>query len=81
MTIILLLDMNKSSGPSDVPINVLKKAAPTIVPYLVNHIFNLSFDQGIFPDLMKLAKLIAVFKAGSKLLVNNYRPISLLYIF
>ena len=81
MTIILLLDENKSSGPSDVPISVLKKAAPVIVPYLVNHIFNLSFDNGIFPDLMKLAKLIAIFKSGSKLLVNNYRPISLLSVF
>jgi len=30
---------------------------------------------------MKLAKVIPIFKAGSKLSVNNYRPISLLSIF
>ena len=80
MTIVLQLDETKSAGPSDVPINVLRVAAPIIVPHLV-HIFNLSFATGIFPDLMKLAKVIPIFKTGSKLLVNNYRPISLLSVF
>ena len=79
MTIILLLDDNKSSGPSDIPIKILKIAAPIIIPQLVK-IFNLSFKKGIFPDLMKLAKVIPIFKSGSKLLVTNYRPISLLSI-
>ena len=80
MTIVLQLDVNKSSGPSDVPINVLRISAPIIVPHLVK-IFNLSFLTGIFPDFMKLAKIIPIFKAGSKSLVTNYRPISLLSVF
>ena len=80
MTTLLLLDDNKSSGPSDIPIKILKIAAPIIIPQLVK-IFNLSFKKGVFPDLMKLAKVIPIFKSGSKLLVTNYRPISLLSIF
>ena len=80
MTTVLLLDDTKSSGPSDIPIYILKLAAPIIIPELVK-ILNLSFNEGIFPDLMKLAKVIPVFKSGSKLLVNNYRPISLLSVF
>ena len=80
MTILLLLDDNKSSGPSDIPIKILKIAAPIIIPQLVS-IFNLSFKNGVFPDLMKLAKVIPIFKSGSKLLVTNYRPISLLSVF
>ena len=80
MTILLLLDDTKSSGPSDIPINILKIAAPIIIPQLVK-IFNLSFKHGVFPDLMKLAKIIPIFKSGSKLLVTNYRPISLLSVF
>ena len=80
MTILLSLDDNKSSGPSDIPIKILKSASPIIVPQLVK-VFNLSFEKGVFPDLMKLAKIIPIFKSGSKLLVTNYRPISLLSVF
>ena len=80
MTIVLKLDVTKSSGPSMVPINILRISAPILVPHLVK-IFNLSFRTGIFPNLMKLAKVIPIFKAGSKFLVNNYRPISLLSVF
>ena len=77
MTILLLLDDNKSSGPSDIPIKILKIAAPISIPQLVK-IFYLSYKKGVFPDLMKLAKVIPIFKSGSKLLVTNYRPISLI---
>ena len=80
MTIVLQLDEKKSSGPSDVPLNVLRIAREIIVPHLVS-IFNLSFKTGIFPDLMKLAKVIPIFKVGSKDSITNYRPISLLSIF
>ena len=55
MIILLQLDDNKSSGPTDLPIKILKIAAPLIVPHLVS-IFNLSFKTGKFPNLMKLAR-------------------------
>ena len=42
---------------------------------------NKSFALGQFPTLMKLAKVIPIFKAGIVTDVNNYRPISLLPIF
>ena len=80
MTTLLQLDDKKSPGPSEIPINLLKLSAPIIVPHLVT-ILNLSLQTGIFPNLMKLAKVIPIFKSGSKLLVTNYRPISLLSVF
>ena len=39
---------------------------------------NNSFENGIFPNLLKTAQVIPVFKNGSRLSHSNYRPISLL---
>ena len=41
----------------------------------------LSSSSDIFPNKIKLAKIIPVFKKGSPLLLSNYRPISLLTVF
>ena len=42
-------------------------------------LFNLSFSSGSFPSILKTAKVVPVFKKGSKSDCCNYRPISLLY--
>ena len=42
------------------------------------HICNNSFENGVFPSKMKIAKVVPIFKAGDKSSFNNYRPISLL---
>ena len=41
-------------------------------------LINKSFQSGIFPDIFKIAKVIPIFKSESRVLCNNYRPISLL---
>ena len=41
-------------------------------------LINESFQSGIFPDIFKIAKVIPIFKSESRVLCNNYRPISLL---
>ena len=56
---------------------VLSKVIETIVKPLA-HIFNLSFSSGIFPNDMKIAKIIPLFKNGRKTDFTNYRPISIL---
>ena len=40
-----------------------------------------SFKEGVFPQSLKLARVVPVFKNGSKTDVSNYRPISLLSSF
>ena len=41
-------------------------------------IINQSLTTGIFPDRLKIAKVIPIFKKDSKKLIKNYRPISVL---
>ena len=44
-------------------------------------IFNKSLEHGIFPDKLKLAKVTPVFKSDNRLMISNYRPISVLPVF
>lgn len=74
------LKINKSSGPDDLPVRMIKIVAVDILTPL-SHIYNLSMQKGQYPDLLKISKVIALFKKGNKLLPHNYRPISLLDIF
>ncbi len=80
VNLIKSLDGTKSSGPSSIPTKLLQMIPDLIVLPLCN-IINKSFETGIFPEPIKIAKVIAVFKKGSTQDVNNYRPISLLSIF
>ena len=41
-------------------------------------IYSTSFLTGVFPSVLKTAKVVPVFKKDSKLDYSNYRPISLL---
>ena len=44
----------------------------------LSHICNLSFERGVFPDKLKIAKILPVFKSDDPSLFSNYRPISIL---
>jgi len=60
--------------------NFLKRIIFTIARPL-HHIFLLSFDKGIVPSQLKIAKVIPIFKSGDRCNMDNYRPISLLNSF
>jgi hypothetical protein len=47
----------------------------------LTHVCNLSFRDGVFPDELKIAKVIPIFKNGDRKSVNNYRPVSILNCF
>ena len=42
------------------------------------HLINISLETGVFPDKLKMAKIIPIFKADDPQLFKIYRPISLL---
>ena len=42
---------------------------------------NLSLTEGIFPLQLKIAQVLPLYKNNDPMLVNNYRPISILLFF
>ena len=80
LSIIETLNSNKSPGLDGIGNNVLKISAEAIIGPLT-HILNNSITKGIFPECLKTAKVIPLFKKGDESLCSNYRPISLLSCF
>ena len=78
--VIASLNKNASAGYDEIPVVVIKRCLGYIIKPLV-HIFNVSFQSGIFPDQMKRAKIKPLFKKGDKQNMQNCRPISVLSVF
>ena len=70
----------KAIGPYSIPVYLLKIMSEYIAVPLCD-IINDSFSSGVFPNLMKLAKVIPLYKKSSPENPNSYRPISLLSVF
>lgn len=66
-----------SKDCEDISMILLKRVINSIVSPLTD-IFNKSFIQGIFPENMKIAKVVPLYKNGNKNIFTNYRPVSLL---
>ena len=68
---------NSSAGWDDISPSVLKYIAPYISKALVN-LINLSFQDGLFPDELKIARVIPLYKNDDPMIFSNYRPVSIL---
>ena len=66
-----------SSGYDEILTSIVKIAIPHIQNVLCS-IINNSFKYGIFPDHLKIAVIIPLYKKGNPENFDNYRPISLL---
>ena len=71
------MNASKASGPYSIPSRILRTIEDIIAEPL-SDIINLSFEMGVFPERLKIAEVIPVYKKGSRLSYDNYRPISLL---
>lgn len=76
MTIVQKCANKKSNDYTDMNMELIKQITDVIEPF--TYICNLSFTSGIFPDCMKIAKVIPLFKKGNKSEFSNYRAILLL---
>ena len=77
---IILTLKNTAAGHDDLPGSIMKECEELYITPLT-YIINLSISQGHFPDELKLAKVIPIYKSGEKQIIENYRPISVLSFF
>ena len=76
----ITLKPNTSSGYDCISTKVLKANINEILEPLT-HVIYTSFETGRVPKNMKITKVIPIYKSADKILLNNYRPISLLPAF
>jgi hypothetical protein len=77
--IIMSLDINKSPGHDSIPVKVLKEIVNELTVPLTD-LINMIVMTSTYPDQMKYAHVIPLFKDGDKNSPKNYRGISLLSI-
>ena len=72
----------KSSSPGwdDISPRIVKQTYKCFLEPLV-HISNISILHGVFPNELKIAKVIPLYKGGESKLLVNYRPVSVLPVF
>lgn len=73
--------LNNSSAGADELLPSIMKQCSTLYIHPLTHLINISISQGVFPDDLKLAKILPIFKSDNKQLIQNYRPISVLPYF
>ena len=75
----IINNLKLSKQPND---HISVKIFKTFSSYLCSpicDIINHSFFTGVFPDMLKVAEVVPVFKSGETSLIENYRPISILH--
>ena len=77
---IILLLKNSAAGWDGYDALIIKQIKDFIIsPF--THICNLSITIGVFPQQMKIANIVPIYKSGDNTLFNNYRPVSVLPLF
>ena len=71
------MNTSKSVAPYGIPTNILKLSYSVLSKPLVK-LINFSFSECTFPELLKFANVIPVFKKEDNSDYINYRPISLI---
>ena len=76
-SIIDRLKTKKAQRYTDVETKFIKYGKLVISP-IISNLFNLCIETGVFPNCLKIAEVIPIYKKGDQNMPTNYRPISLL---
>ena len=74
------IQKNKSPGYDEISSDIILDCYNEL-RHIIFHLCHKSLSTGIFPDKLKIAKVLPFFKTDDKTLLNNYRPISILPCF
>lgn len=74
---IAALKPKKATGIDSISVETVKRCATSLAPHLVS-LLNNCIEKGIYPDALKVARVVPVHKGGDKSNTANYRPISVL---
>ena len=77
LNIVAKFDGKTSEDINGVSMKIIKAVVHCILKPLT-YVCNISLSSGVFPDELKIAKVIPLFKTGAVNDVSNYRPVSLL---
>ena len=78
--VIKKLKIKTARRTNDVEAVFIKYANPVISKFL-SDMCNVCLSEGTYPDLLKIAEVVPIFKKGERNKMTNYRPISLLLLF
>ena len=74
---IVLQSNDTQPGPDNIPIRIYKNNIDFLCP-VIAHLCNLSLQNGTFPSVHKIGKVIPIYKNKERNELCNYRPICLL---
>ena len=74
--IILSLDASKANPAGDIPADILKSTLDIHLSFITK-IINVSFENGRFPDKLKLTEVSPIFKKNDDLDKESYSPVSI----
>ena len=78
--IIKNLKCGSAAGWDEISTKIVKSSCFHI-RVMLRHLFNLSLLSGIFPNELKITRVVPLFKSGDPQHFSNYRPVSILPIF
>ena len=70
------LDVNSAAGPDEVPAQLLKACAESLI-CPIKLLWKESIAQGIVPEYYKNSHVCPIYKKGDRAIPGNYRPVSL----
>ena len=71
------LSDGKAINENDIPTKIIKLVKFVLAPILTR-IFNKCINEGFYPDSLKVAEVIPIYKSGEQKICSNYQPISIL---
>ena len=68
---------NKGNSLLDIKPRILLLVSNVVTP-IIAYLYNLGITCGLYPDVLKMGRVVPTFKSGEMTKVNNYRPITIL---